>query len=431
MRPGTKLEKRVESLAASVKDLTPAQREWGLSHIVPHHCIYRSRSHKATCVDCGYTWTEKNPKRCPHCGARMTLDTDTRKRRFIEHRYYGIVQKVQEFSLIRIFYVYDNRKLGERATAFFTEVLQHWISEDGKDTVRARSIAMFPYYRTCPYSLQSDLSLKWPHGRNGYRNNYHHIDPHGFYPRKNYCSTLRRNGFKGDFYSLYPEDVFCSLLSDNRFETLWKSGLYKLAEYYLYKGKENVTKYWRQIIKAHKAGYAIKEYGIWFDYLDLLEYFHKDILSPHYLFPENLQEEHDKLVEKRRVILAREELERRKEQEKEKLAVLAGKSRYFGITFGNDSLFVIVLKTLEDYKHEGDLQHHCVYTNSYYGKKDSLVLSARMKDAPDKPVETVEISLKTGRILQCFGPCNRFTEHHEEIKDLVNRNIHQFKRIQQ
>lgn len=426
MRPGNALERRVETLAASVKGLTSAQWEWGLSHIIPHRCIYWAKSHKCTCVDCGYTWKEKTPKRCPHCGAKLTLEKDSRRRRFIEHRYYGIVQKVREFSVIRIFYIYDNRKLGEGATTAFYEVLQHWISENGTDTIRARNIAMFPQYKACPFSLYTDLSLKRDRLRYGYRNAGYHFSPDAFYPRMSFFEILSRNGFKGDFYDIYPEDVFCSLLTDSRFETLWKLGLYDLADYYFYKGKNNVVKYWKQIIMAHKAGYAIGGNTLWFDYLDLLEYFHKDISSPKYLFPEDLHAEHDRLMEKKRVILEREELERRKEQEKEKLAILASKSPYFGITFGNDRLFVIVLKTLEDYKREGDLQHHCVYTNSYYGKKDTLVLSARMKDKPDKPVETVEISLKTGKNLQCFGACNQFTEHHEEIKSLVNKHSYKF-----
>ena len=426
MRPGNALERRVESLASSVRDLTPAQREWGLSHIIPHWCTYWTRSHKATCVTCGHTWKEKDPKRCPHCGAKLKLLKDSRKRRFVEHRYYGIIQEVQEFSVIRIFYIYDNRKLGEDATTSFFEVLQHWIGEDGKDTIRARCIAMFPHYRACPFSLYSTLSLKRDHGQYGCRYAYYHIVPHGFYTPEKYCSTLRRNGFKGDFHGLLPEDVFCHLLFDNRFETLWKLGLFKAADHYLYHGKTDMTKYWKQVLMAHKAGYAIKDYTIWFDYLDLLGYFHKDICSPKYLFPEDLHKEHDRLMEKKRVILEREELVRRKEREKEKLAILASKSPYFGITFGNDRLFVIVLKTLEDYKREGDLQHHCVYTNSFYGKKDTLILSARMKDKPDKPVETVEISLKTGKILQCYGAGNRFTDYHDEIKSLVSNNIFQF-----
>ena len=343
MRPRNALERRVDTLAASVKDLTPAQREWGLSHIIPHRCIYRTRSHKCTCVDCGYTWKEDTPKRCPYCGEKLTLLKDSRRRRFVEHWYYGIVQKVREFTVFRTFFVYDNRKLGELPFTTFTELFQHWIGEDGSDTVRARTIAMFPYYRECPFSLCSALSIKRDRSRYGYRNAAYHFNPDAVYPRIRCFGILSRNGFKGDFYGIYPEDVFCHLLTDNRFETLWKCGMYDLAGYYLYRGRQNVEKYWRQVIKAHKAGYAIKDYGIWFDYLDLLEYFHKDVNSPHYLFPDDLSAEHDRLVEKKREILEREELERRKREEKEKLAVLESKSRYFGITFGNANLSVIVL----------------------------------------------------------------------------------------
>ena len=424
MRPGNALERRVDALAAKVKDLTSAQLKWGLSHIIPHRCIYRTKSHKCTCVDCGHTWKEKTPKRCPHCGAKLTLLNDSRKRRFVEHRYYGIVQKVQEFSVIRLFYLFDERKLGEAPSSTFYEVLQHWISDDGHDTIRARNIGMFPFYRVCPFSLYTDLSIKRDSNWYGYRRPYYHLSPDAFYPRMKHSEILSRNGFKGDFYDLYPEDVFCYLLSDNHFETLWKLGLFDLAEYYLYKGRDRVERYWRQVLQLRDE--SIDDYGIWFDYLDLLEYFHKDIHNPHYLFPPDLTAEHDRLMRKKREILERQELERRKREEKDKLAILESKSPYFGITFGNSRLFVVVLKTLEDYKREGDLQHHCVYTNSYYGKKDTLVLSARMKDKPDKPVETVEISLKTGKILQCFGACNQFTEHHEEIKSLVNKHSYIF-----
>ncbi len=425
MRPGTKLERRVDTLAASVKDLTPARREWGLSHIIPHYCIYRTRTRKATCVNCGYTWKEDSPKRCPRCGARLTLLPDSRRRRFTERGYYGIVQRVEEFTLVRIFYLYDSRKLGDpKVSSLVTEVLQHWIGEDGTDTIRALSVAAFPYLRECPYSFASVLSIK----RDSYRNCYHHIEPDAYHPRMRFSEILRRNGFEGDFFGLYPEDVFRHLISDNRFETLWKIGFYEMTGYYLYKGRERVVKYWRQIMLMHRNGASVRDIGIWFDYLELLEYFQRDIRNPRYLFPDDLDAEHDRLMERKRRIEARLELERRKREEKENLAVLEGKSRYFGITFGNDTFTVVVLKSLEEYRREGDLQHHCVYTNSYYGKKDSLILSARRRDAPDKPVETIEISLRTGKILQCFGACNRFTEYHDEIRELVSRNTYRYLR---
>ena len=170
------------------------------------------------------------------------------------------------------------------------------------------------------------------------------------------------------------------------------------------------------------------ELTILLDYMDLLEYFGKDPNRYNYQDMDLVSREHNRLVRKQEEIIERQRLEERKKQEKEKLAILESKSKYFGITFGNDTMQVIVLSSIEEYQKEGKLQHHCVYSNSYYGKKDSLVLSARMRDAPEKPVETIEISLKTGKILQCFGPCNSHTELHQEILDLVNANSKQFLR---
>lgn len=430
MRPGTKLEKRVETLSKTLKDLTPAQREWGLSHMIHHFCIYRTRSHKATCVDCGHSWKCDNiPDRCPHCGKALTAKVDTRQRRFKERDWYCVVQRVKEFTVIRIFYIYDNMKLNDPChETWIEEVLQHWINDEGKDTIRCRNIAMFPDYRYFPFSLGSNISLKRDYDRYGYRNPYYHICPSGYYPRKYVSETIRRNGFSGCFRGFNPEDIFCSILSDNRFETLWKLGMTDFCERYLQHDKNRITKYWKAVLQYHKAGYDAKDIGIWLDHLDLLEYFHKDISNPAIILPHDLYAEHDRLVRRKTAIEARQELERRKEQEKEKLAVLESKRKFFDITFNDGNIMIVVLKSLEDYKAEGDYQHHCVYTNGYYGKKGSLILSARMIDRPELPVETVELSLKDGRILQCYGKFNKKTPYHQQIIDLVTSNKGKFTR---
>jgi len=64
--------------------------------------------------------------------------------------------------------------------------------------------------------------------------------------------------------------------------------------------------------------------------------------------------------------------------------------------------------------------HHCVFTNGYYKKKDSLILSARVGQ---RHVETIEINLKTLAIVQSRGVCNQNTEYHERIIGLVKKNI--------
>lgn len=38
------------------------------------------------------------------------------------------------------------------------------------------------------------------------------------------------------------------------------------------------------------------------------------------------------------------------------------------------------------------------------------------------PVETIEVSLKTLKVLQSRGVCNQNTEYHERIIELVNKN---------
>ena len=51
-------------------------------------------------------------------------------------------KKVKEFTVWRIYYVFDDRKIGEGSLgSSMEEVLQHWISDNGTDTVRARNLA--------------------------------------------------------------------------------------------------------------------------------------------------------------------------------------------------------------------------------------------------------------------------------------------------
>ena len=64
--------------------------------------------------------------------------------------------------------------------------------------------------------------------------------------------------------------------------------------------------------------------------------------------------------------------------------------------------------------------HHCVFTNKYYRKSESLILTARIGN---KRIETVEVNLKTLSIVQSRGVCNNNTEYHERIIGLVKKNM--------
>lgn len=97
------------------------------------------------------------------------------------------------------------------------------------------------------------------------------------------------------------------------------------------------------------------------------------------------------------------------------------KSKFFGIQFTDGLINVRVLESVQEYLEEGEHMHHCVYDGNYYLRENSLVLSAIIND---KRIETIEISLETLKILQCYGACNKFTEHHKRIVELVNKNAY-------
>ncbi|MFC2329370.1 PcfJ domain-containing protein, partial [Prevotella nigrescens] len=68
---------------------------------------------------------------------------------------------------------------------------------------------------------------------------------------------------------------------------------------------------------------------------------------------------------------------------------------------------------------KGVSMRHCVFSNAYYLKEDSLILSATIEG---KRIETIEVSLRTLEVVQSRGVCNKNTAYHEQIINLVNAN---------
>ena len=68
--------------------------------------------------------------------------------------------------------------------------------------------------------------------------------------------------------------------------------------------------------------------------------------------------------------------------------------------------------------------HHCVYTNAYYNDENSLILSARIDG---ERIETVEVDLRTLKVVQSRGVCNSNTEYHDRIIKLVEDNAEQIR----
>ena len=246
------------------------------------------------------------------------------------------------------------------------------------------------------------------------------ITPARTYPRTKVIPELKRNGFKGEFHNLQPFELFCELLKNNQAETLIKTEQYSLLNYFIYHSFKNIASYWNSIRIATRNGYMVGDAGIWCDYIDLLRYFGKDTNSPKYICPADLKAGHDRLVRKKTERMERERIEKQKHkalENEQRFQELKGK--FFGIAFTDGTIQVRVLESVSEFLEEGTTMHHCVYSNEYYLKPNSLILSATIDG---KRVETIEVSLKTLKVLQSRGVCNKNTEYHDRIIELVNKN---------
>ena len=119
--------------------------------------------------------------------------------------------------------------------------------------------------------------------------------------------------------------------------------------------------------------------------------------------------------------------EQLKEAKKYEKKYAKEKGKYFGIVFGDDYITIAVLQSVQEIAQEGTIMHHCVYANGYYKKPESLILSAQDKDG--NRIETIEINLRTFKVVQSRGVCNKMTDQHERILQLCNANMHKIKAV--
>lgn len=432
MKPQTKIQKEVTKLSASLKPITDAQIEWAYKHCIDH-IAYRTKNGIMTCSDCGHVWHSKSILadslcgcRCPACGAELKVE-ETRKRTLNQTQYFSVITTCKGYQVIRVSQVrYVSRK-GEPMQFYCHEVVQRWISADGKVTDMAL-LRGFPFYYCDVWALDSDMEVR-PHN-----SLYDDVVVWGdVYPRMSILPLLKRNGFKGNFHGLSPVRLFKALLSDPRIETLMKAGEIEEMKYFL-SNPTTADHLWASYLIAKRHHYHINNIEMWCDYLMMLSNLGKDIRNPKNICPQDFIEAHDRAG---RLIDAKREKERaererqyeieRREREQQRLLqekeneerFIALKSKFFGLVIKDNELIVKVLESIDEYYEEGKRQNICVFGAGYYRKENTLILSARIGD---EIIETVEVDLQTFKVVQCHGKYNKNTEYHDRIVNLVNSN---------
>lgn len=331
------------------------------------------------------------------------------------------------FQVIRVAQAHFSSKKGEPMKFYCNEVVQRWISPDGKVTDMAL-LRTYPSYYCDQWSLYSDMEVR-PHN-----SLYDDVCKWSeVYPLVRTIPQLRRNGFKGDFHDISPVLLFSRLLSDTRIETLMKSGDFEDMKYFIL-NHGNADKFWASYLIAKRHHYKINSLELWCDYLQMLENLGQDIRNPKNICPEDFIDAHDKANRRieairQKAMTAAERHREAERRERDQRILLrekqreddfkAMKSKFFGLVISDNEISVKVLESIEEYFEEGRTQNICVFGAGYYSKAETLVLSARIGN---KIIETVEVDLRTLRVIQCHGKNNRNTPYHDRIVDLVNAN---------
>ncbi|MBD5306574.1 MAG: hypothetical protein HDS14_02965 [Bacteroides sp.] len=423
MKPRTKLQRKILKLSQGLSPLTKFQYKEAVRKVGLHIAKYSPKK-GYECLDCGRTWTGTEAKRvvCPHCGAKLNVDT-TRKKNFCEKDYFAVVTKCQGFQVVRMFFMQTNLRKGSEPTYWICEAFQRWLTPEGKLTIIGRARHWLSHYSDC-WNWDSAMEIRD-------ENVGHSVAPWKVVGQSSVIPEIRRNGYNGDFHQCSPYTLFKRLLTDNKTETAWKLGQYNMVAYSMAKYYE-FEKYWPSAKVAFRHKYHISDASLWYDLLDALDYCGKDLRNPKFICPDNLRKAHDFWIAKKQA--KRDEADRRRERERqmtieqryqknakqEEAQYQKAKSKFLNLEFIDQEIVIRPLQSVREFLDEEQYMHHCVFTNKYYSKDNVLILHALVEGVS---IATIELSLENFTILQCRGKYNKTPVDYERITSLVNSNI--------
>lgn len=413
MKPHTPYQHQVAKANAAIKPITERAKQYGIKHACEH---YAWKNKTATiCMECGQILT-KETHCCPHCGAKLKTIT-TRKRVQTERWYFTTIERINGLQVFRYFVIHQDMLKGQKARYYFLEAFRLFFNEKGQIEVCARLRANSYYYNDV-WSYTSELILRQ-------RNKAWSLTPYqttsnAYFNENGMIPTFHRLHLSADdFMQQNPITLIPKLLAHPHCETLWKM---KQKDLVVHLSTYEIDQYWDSLKIALRHHYTIPDARNYMDYLIQLGKLRKDLHSPHYLCPVNFEQAHAATTAKCVSLTDKDKWK------SEQPAYAKQKGKFFGVVIGNEHINISVLKSIYDFYAEGNAMHHCVYTNRYYSHANSLILSAR--NAKDERLATIEIDLRTMQIMQIRAKFNAVPKEYEEIKALLQKNMHIIRDIQ-
>lgn len=422
MKPKTAIEFKIVELSQNLPQITQQQNELAFTKCFDNYAVQSRKS--CFCLECGHNWkvcdTNKLKKvTCEKC-SKSLLVTKKYSNGLKETDYYQIITTADKFQIIRMICITKTMKKNCQCSHFAHEVMQIFIDETGKSRTMSKNVMGLSHYYD-QWIVSSELSLK-----SNDNNSRFYLIPSFIQPNKKVSPIVKRNGFKGKFFGIAPQILFKAILSDSIAETLLKANQHDMLYYHIRNTSLKSTgTYWNAIKICIRNNYQIKDAKLWVDYIDLLQHFMKDFRSPKYVCPLDLKKRHDKLMAKKVKEIWKNTVEENKKQiGKNQRHYFKAKKQFFGLVFSEKNISINVIETIKEFLEEGCIHNHCVFTNEYYKKQNSLILSAKVNGVH---AETIQISLENLEVLQSRGKGNKATKYNKEIINLVNKNLPQIR----
>lgn len=315
---------------------------------------------------------------------------------------YNGVQVFRHFWAVKFFDIYDN------VNVVFHEVYQNWIKPDGERIVTGR--AKSPMRGADYFIVDSNYGIRKP----SYYS-YYGYDYSGQYviKQERFADYIIKKGINSLMENENAVNYVTTVLKHNIYERLLKMGLLNKNAFSAHKNE--LEKYFRQIVLANRVGYKPDDWQMWIDCIRMREELGYDINSRKYLCIENLEKEHNKLQVKINKIKQEKEL---KEEAKYNPVMLKKLGKCANICIKKDNLEIKTLKNVEQVFDVAQIHKHCVYSQKYYKQPNTLLLEAYCDNIPK---ETIEYDMKTNKVLQSRGTCNQSTEYHDVILEMMSK----------
>jgi len=178
--------------------------------------------------------------------------------------------------------------------------------------------------------------------------------------------------------------------------------------------KNEVDKFLDYIEKQNTNFYSYR------DYLNACQYINLDMTEEKNRYPHDFKRWHDIRIDEYRSAKALKDEQERKDFYDKFTAVA---KKYLALEYNKNSAYIaIIAQKPADLVYEGEELHHCVGRMGYdqkFAREQSLIFFIRMKNAPEKPLVTVEYSLKDKKVLQCYGDHDSTPD--DNIMQFVNK----------